>query len=89
MQLGPDGKIYVTVNGVDSIGVINNPEIQGTGCGYQRSVLGLEGNNSYHGFPQFLQRYYVFPYSTGHCQGRPVLFSATIWPPADSLYWNF
>ena len=89
LQLGPDGKIYFTVAGVDSIGVINHPEVRGVGCDFQRHILGLNGNISWYGFPQFLQRYYVYPHSTGHCEDIPVIFSATIWPPADSAYWNF
>ena len=89
LQRGPDNKIYVTVCGKDSISVINNPEIQGVGCGLQLNILGLNGKTSWSGFPQFLQRYYVYPHFSGQCQNRPVLFSATIWPPADSVYWNF
>ncbi|HHZ64579.1 MAG TPA: PKD domain-containing protein, partial [Flavobacteriales bacterium] len=34
LQKGPDGKIYQAKPGANSIDVINNPEISGSGCGF-------------------------------------------------------
>ena len=88
-QRGPDGKIYVTVQQVDSVGVINFPNVNGTGCDFHRSVLGLQGNFSYSGFPQFLQRYYLYINHNGRCVNDSVTFTYITWPQADSIYWNF
>jgi uncharacterized protein (TIGR02145 family) len=88
-QRGPDGKIYVTVQQVDSVGVINFPNVSGMGCDFHRSVIGLQGNVSYSGFPQFLQRYYLYINQNGRCMNDSVTFTYVTWPPADSIYWNF
>ena len=89
-QRGPDNKIYLPRNWLDSLDVINNPSIQGLGCNYQKdAVCLLTGNNLVDGFPQFLQRYKVYIHLIGFCQDAPVVFSADIWPPPDSLSWNF
>jgi len=34
LQLGPDNKIYVAHNGSTALDVINNPNINGTGCNF-------------------------------------------------------
>jgi len=88
-QRSPDNRIYVTVHQADSIDVINHPEIQGPACDFQRHVLGLNGNLSYSGFPQFLQRYYLYMNHTGRCLNDSIMFSFTVWPPADSSFWIF
>jgi len=89
IQMAPDGKIYGTEETVDSLSIIHNPSLQGLACNYEINALWLQGNSAKLSLPQYLQRYYVYPHSTGHCQGRPVYFSMTVWPPADSAWWNF
>jgi hypothetical protein len=92
LQLGPDDKIYTQRMewGWDSLGVINYPSQQGTGCNFIRTLFKLNGGTApYRGFPQFLQRYYLYMNHTGQCQSDSIIFSYIIWPPADSLYWNF
>ncbi len=87
-QLGPDGKIYCTHN-FSFLNVINNPSVQGLGCNYQENAVDLLGLNGIWGFPQLLQRYYVYISHTGQCQGKGISFSSTVWPHADSLHWDF
>jgi uncharacterized protein (TIGR02145 family) len=90
LQRGSDNKIYLPRCWLDTLDVINNPSIQGLGCNFQKdAVCLLPGNITYDGFPQFLQRYKVYIHHTGFCQDAPVDFSADIWPPPDSLGWNF
>lgn len=62
LQLGPDGKIYVARSFATSyLGVINNPDIAGSGCNY--SDLGLDLDPSFMGvngalaLPAFMQTY--------------------------------
>lgn len=50
LQLGPDNKIYVAVEGKTSIDVINNPNLPGSLCGYSSQTIpipdGLDQNNN-------------------------------------------
>jgi len=87
-QLGPDGKIYCTEWGT-FLDVINNPSIQGLGCNYQHNAVNLLGREAVWGFPQLLQRYYVYISHIGQCPGDTVRFSTTLFPPVDSLSWSF
>ena len=97
LQRGPDQKIYCTVlnvnamSFVDSLSIITKPDIQGTGCSFQKDVICLQsGNLSEYGFPQFLQRYYVYIQHSGIlCSNNSISFTSIIWPPADSIKWNF
>jgi uncharacterized protein (TIGR02145 family) len=90
LQIGPDNKIYCSEESNDSISVINYPNIQGTGCNFQKNILCLESTNlSYWGFPQFLQKYKAYIHHSGLCQNDSIHFSGDIWPPADSIHWDF
>lgn len=63
LQLGPNGKIYRALSatydiGISSLGVINNPNIVGTGCNYQHNAVGLAPNRSTQGLPPFIQSFF-------------------------------
>jgi uncharacterized protein (TIGR02145 family) len=89
LQMGPDLKIYGTRPVIDSLSVIVNPSIQGSGCTFIPDVISLEGRDPVVGLPQFVQRYYLYIRYTGTCWNDSIIFSNIIWPPADSMYWNF
>lgn len=89
LQLASDGKIYCGNYIKDSVSVINNPNIQGSGCNFQKNAIWLNGHNCAYGLPQFLQKYKAYLHHTGNCQLDSVHFSGDIWPPADSILWNF
>ncbi len=92
LQRGPDFKIYCSaMNNIDSISVINSPSLQGVACNFKKNALCLLPNNlALYGFPQFLQRYYVYiHHSPLLCSQDSVSFTSSIWPPADSIEWNF
>ena len=92
LQRGPDNKIYCSTElQIDSISVINNPNLQGVACNFQRNAICLlPGNLALYGFPQFLQRYYVYiHHSDTLCTGRSIAFTSIIWPLADSVHWDF
>lgn len=62
LQLGPDGKIYVSRSFTSSyLGVINSPEIYGSGCNYVDNAIDLDPNfNGYNGglsLTSFMQSY--------------------------------
>jgi uncharacterized protein (TIGR02145 family) len=90
MQMGPDGKIYITHFQVDSLHVINHPSIQGTGCDFHFDTVSLAGRQCNGGFDQFIQRYYVLIHSLNlTCSHSPVAFTSSIWPQPDSIQWDF
>jgi len=54
MQLGPDGKIYVSTFGNHYLDIIETPDHAGIGCNYIDSALYLHGKITRYGLPNFL-----------------------------------
>ncbi|MEP6583787.1 MAG: gliding motility-associated C-terminal domain-containing protein [Ginsengibacter sp.] len=99
MQLGPDGKIYVSkregypVPFDQTLGVIEEPSKTGPAIGYQGSKIDL------HRMPRFLNYNYVrsgsftprensIQFKKNSCLDKPVDFSL-IFNRVDSVKWNF
>ncbi|MEI6436958.1 MAG: PKD-like domain-containing protein, partial [Bacteroidota bacterium] len=90
LQFGPDNKIYSPLWSKDSVGIIHHPEIHGPGCNFQKNAIGFNGNNCFYGLPQFLQKYKAYLHYNGSgCQFDSLQFSCDVWPPADTIRWNF
>ncbi|MDP1622987.1 MAG: PKD domain-containing protein, partial [Bacteroidales bacterium] len=90
MQMGPDGKIYIdNYTFRDSLSVIHNPSSPGLLCNFQLNAVSLNGNATNGGLSTQVQKYNLFIHHQDKCNGEPVQFSATIWPHADSVHWNF
>jgi len=90
LQMGPNWKIYVTkLNGIDSLNCINNPSLPGLACNYQKNAVSLLGNLAGGSLVQYLQKYKVYIHPNGHCQYDPIQFTGDIWPPPDSVHWDF
>ncbi len=89
LQLAPDGKIYCSTIELDSLSVINNPSSPGAACNYQRDALSLLGRSSGRALPDYVERYYAIIHDTGQCPGQNTHFTPAIWPPADSVHWDF
>jgi uncharacterized protein (TIGR02145 family) len=88
LQMAPDWKIYGTEPMKDSLSVISNPSNQGLSCNYQYNAVGLNGIG-WEWLPQFVQRYKAYIHHNTLCQDNPIHFSGDIWPPADSIHWDF
>jgi uncharacterized protein (TIGR02145 family) len=88
LQMGPDWKIYGSESMVDSLAVIQNPSNYGNTCHYQRNAIGLTGLCG-DALPQFIQRYKAYIHYTGICQNDSILFTGDIYPPPDSIHWDF
>lgn len=58
LQTGPDGKIYVAMNGEQYLGVINNPNETGTACNYVSNGVSLNGQAGSFGLPNFISSYF-------------------------------
>ena len=90
MQLAPNWKIYTGADpSIDSVHCINYPSLPGLLCNFQNNAVGLLGNHNNQCLVQFLQKYKAYIHQTGHCQNDSVHFSGDIWPPADSIHWDF
>ena len=94
IQMAPDGKIYLNHwSGFQKyLNVINYPSQPGKSCGYQKNILYLPGQvwiNYYGSLCQFLQRYKAYVHHTGHCVDDSIHFTSDIWPPPDSIHWDF
>lgn len=91
LQIGPDGKIYVSRYKSSYLGVINNPSLPGTACDYDSTgvYLGGGGRLCYYGLPQFIQTYFLrFEYE-GKCAGEVFTFTPNFNPVPDSIHWDF
>jgi len=90
LQMGPNWKIYEGANPqIDSLNCINNPSLPGLLCNYQRNAVSLLGNMNNQSLGQFLQRYKAYIHYNSNCQYDNIQFTGDIWPPADSIHWDF
>ncbi|HET8687606.1 MAG TPA: hypothetical protein VFM18_13220, partial [Methanosarcina sp.] len=90
MQLGMDGRIYITrtinlLNKKDSLDVIYNPTRNGVNCNYNllgnvaQSRFSLNGRSCIYGLPNMMQSYFnipVFTFDSLHVN-RPIHFNIT------------
>jgi PKD repeat protein len=101
IQLGPDGKVYVSHKG-DYLGVVNNPNAPGTACGYVHDALFLQGNYNGLGLPNIVEGIYdedleycrpptaVFAISdTFICAGECIEFTDMSYDNPDRWEWTF
>lgn len=63
LQLGPNNKIYRTINidydnGTPYLGVINNPDEKGLSSNYEHNAIFLNGRNGTQGLPPFIQSFF-------------------------------
>lgn len=90
VQLGPDGKIYVSDNYSD-LGVINNPNQLGTGCNFVAEAIDLNGKYCTYGLPPFITSYFISAAFTFHdqCFEDTTFFTSNHSVNPDSIKWNF
>ncbi len=63
LQLAPNGKIYRSMSqtyddGLNALGVINNPNELGVAANYQHNAVSLGSNNSTQGLPPFITSFF-------------------------------
>ncbi|HLK96215.1 MAG TPA: hypothetical protein VK364_00465 [Hymenobacter sp.] len=83
LQLGPDGRIYVSLFGSGSLGVINTPNALGTACGFQPNGVSLGGRAGQLGLPNFPNRF-AQPTVTAAITVAPVCVGAAVFSVALS-----
>lgn len=80
LQLGSNGKIYVALYLKDYLGVIEYPNVPGTGCDYNNAGIYLNGRKSKFGLPNFVQSFFTTPQmnlrgDTTLCEGEQLILN--------------
>lgn len=92
LQLASDGKIYVAEVGLSSVGVINNPNVLGTGCNFVPSQVGLAGRVCRLGLPPFVTSFLIDDSGITHindCVSDSIEFNIMGVMNLDSVKWDF
>lgn len=97
LQLGPDGRIYITlatsplgVGSIPFLSAITQPNLAGAACTYQDRAVALSGRNSLLGLPGFLpHELWRLPPIGPSCQGAARPFTLPAGYDADSVRWDF
>ncbi|WP_396188420.1 T9SS type B sorting domain-containing protein [Flavobacterium sp.] len=91
MQVGPDNKIYVAFGSSFYLGVINNPNLYGASCNFQRNGFYLDGKKSKLGLPSFSQSFFFIPaiQLNNACENQNTTFQFSTNQTVTSANWNF
>lgn len=90
LQLGIDGKIYVSVPGFSSLDVIENPDELGVNANYVIEGVDLGGRFPAAGLPPFIQSFFdVGIEYEGTCAGVETKFSINTNENIESVEWDF
>jgi gliding motility-associated-like protein len=90
LQVGLDGKIYRAIDGTNSLGIINNPDGDGTAADYQHGAISLGGQNSTQGLPPFIQSFFAALIQIeNQCLGDISVFTIESNEPIISIIWDF
>ncbi|MFD1292558.1 T9SS type B sorting domain-containing protein [Lutibacter holmesii] len=103
LQLAIDGKIYrarsVSIGrdqiGTPYLGVINDPEANGTACNYVHDAIDVSNGDSFRnvveGLPPFISSFFVEPTITANevCFGTSTAFMLNSSITPSSISWNF
>ncbi|WP_191906924.1 T9SS type B sorting domain-containing protein [Adhaeribacter soli] len=96
MQVGPDGKIYMTTNQQGFLNVINRPNLKGLACrfilnGFNLNPLNIGNIQSGFFLPTFIQSYFYRPKIDLQqtCFGDTARFQLSNNAYVDSVRWDF
>lgn len=91
LQLGPDGKIYIAEGYRPKLGVINNPNIIGSGCNLQMDAIDLAGRTCTLGLPPFVSSFFYSPtiQLNNACVGQNNNFNLNTTQTITSAVWDF
>jgi PKD repeat protein len=96
MQIGPDLKVYVTLNGANFLAVINDPNALGVACDFQDNAVPLGTGQCQLGLPGYMASYFVsnqlpnaiFTSPNHICPGTCTDFT-NLSVNANTYIWNF
>ncbi|WP_300027091.1 T9SS type B sorting domain-containing protein [uncultured Maribacter sp.] len=90
LQLGIDGKIYITEYLRPTLSVIENPNEKGAASNLNYSSIDLGGRLGVLGLPPFITSYFFVNIEVdGFCLGNPTTFESSISANPVSTLWNF
>lgn len=90
LQLAPNKKIYLARNNLNYIGVINNPDIAGTGCLFNPNAFSLGSKSCYYGLPAFITSLFDISYRYNNvCLGEVTQFEIPEINNIVNISWNF
>jgi len=97
LQLGPDKKIYMTMQKDTALSVISNPEAAGAACNFEFNKIRVPGREPLEfGLPTFVQSTlddnfgpHDFTRSGGDCASLNVQFNLSRNTGLDSVRWDF
>ncbi len=94
LQTGPDGVIYMAIDGSADLGTITAPNGDDAAANLNLSGFNLAGRTSRLGLPNFTQNSSTPPNTPGQsfinaCFGQPTQFFATGTSSIDTYFWTF
>ncbi len=92
IQQAPDGKIYVTRDAQQQLGVIASPNQVGKACNYTDQGFDLNGKTCYSGLPTFVQSFFVDTtnfVAYDLCFGQGTHFTIQTNLTLNSWHWDF
>ena len=90
LQLGPDGKIYVSNTFSSYLSVIEAPNNKGLSSDYQYRTINLSGRSAIFGLPSFIQSFFVGKIEVENtCFNDAVAFDLITSESIDSVLWEF
>ncbi len=90
LQSAPDGKIYHSNLGANTLDVINNPNVLGIGCNFALAPFSFPGNDVLLGLPNFINDIYNPTFSAINlCFGDLTQFTMATTTNVTSVLWNF
>lgn len=92
LQLGADGKIYISANGSSFLSTIDSPNIKGIACSYSLNSVSLGGQQSAQGLPDFIESFFTkkdfFILPNQICLTTPAVFKY-LKSSNETIQWNF
>ena len=94
IQLAPDGKIYLA-DISPALGVINRPDIKGSGCNFREQQITLSPGASYLGLPAYINDLSANPGNglsfsiLDSCSGRVQFTGLSTMPGSITWQWDF
>ncbi|MDN3665692.1 T9SS type B sorting domain-containing protein [Algibacter miyuki] len=90
LQLGPNGKIYISNTFSRNLSVVENPNVKGLGCNYVSRSVDLQFKTTIFGLPSFIQSYFVGKIDADNsCSNTNISLNLNTEEPIDSVLWDF
>lgn len=89
VQLGPDGKLYITKI-AQYLDIIEDPNMVGLDCNCVFDGIYLDGREAQPGLPLFIQSFFQIGFQVQDvCESSATQFSSNISQVYDALIWDF